>query len=211
VSNIKLVHSGGNSVSLTTPTSNPSSNITFKLPQADGSAGQVLQTDGSGNLSFAESGTVLQVKHKYLTSSSQLAKGGAIGELTTDLRIDFTPKAADSNLIMEFNSSFVSPNSPNLQFCLFYDNTAGAGVSLPPANGSRSRVHWTNRTRPYDPNDNNFVSAKIVTPANNTNARQYTIHWGTEGAASQFFTSTLSGAGAGTVYPMTFIIMEIAA
>ena len=49
MSNIKLVHSGGNSVSLTTPTSNPASNITFKLPQADGSAGQDLQTDGNGN------------------------------------------------------------------------------------------------------------------------------------------------------------------
>ena len=52
MSNIKLVHSGGNSVSLTTPTNNPSSNVTFKLPQSDGSAGQVLQTDGNGNLTF---------------------------------------------------------------------------------------------------------------------------------------------------------------
>ena len=52
MSNIKLVHSGGNSVSLTTPTSNPASNITFKLPQSDGSSGQVLQTDGNGNLSW---------------------------------------------------------------------------------------------------------------------------------------------------------------
>ena len=54
MSNIKLVHSGGNSVSLTTPTSNPASNVTFKLPAADGSAGQVLQTDGNGNLSFVD-------------------------------------------------------------------------------------------------------------------------------------------------------------
>ena len=57
MSNIKLVHSGGNSVSLTTPTSNPSSNVTFKLPQADGSAGQILQTDGNGNLSFVDKPT----------------------------------------------------------------------------------------------------------------------------------------------------------
>ena len=57
MSNIKLVHSGGNSVSLTTPTSNPASNLTFKLPQADGSAGQVLMTDGNGNLSWVTPGT----------------------------------------------------------------------------------------------------------------------------------------------------------
>ena len=54
MSNIKLVHSGGNSVSLTTPTSNPASNITFKLPQSDGTAGQVLTTDGNGNLSWID-------------------------------------------------------------------------------------------------------------------------------------------------------------
>ena len=199
MSNIKLVHSGGNSVSITAPDSNPASNRTLKLPSDEN--GQIITSDRSG--------TTLQRQFKYLTSSSQLAKGGAIGELNTDLRIDFTPKAANSNLLMEFDASFVHPNSANLQYCLFYDNTNSAGVSLPPAVGSRVRCHWTNRTRPYDPNDNNFVSMKIVTPANNTNARQYTIHWGTEGASSQFFVSTLSSGG-GSVYPMTFIITEIA-
>ena len=53
MSNIKLVHSGGNSVSLTVPDSNPAANRTFKLPGADGSAGQFLKTDGNGALSFA--------------------------------------------------------------------------------------------------------------------------------------------------------------
>ena len=53
MSNIKLVHSGGNSVSLTTPDSNPAANRTFKLPGADGSADLFLKTDGSGALSFA--------------------------------------------------------------------------------------------------------------------------------------------------------------
>jgi len=51
---IKLVHSGGNAVSLAVPTSNPSSSeVEFKLPQADGSANQYIKTDGSGNLGFA--------------------------------------------------------------------------------------------------------------------------------------------------------------
>ena len=50
---IKLVHSGGNSVSIAVPTSAPSaSEVEFKLPQSDGSANEVLKTDGSGNLSF---------------------------------------------------------------------------------------------------------------------------------------------------------------
>ena len=69
MSNIKLVHSGGNSVSLTTPTSNPSSNITFKLPDADGTAGQVLQTDGNGNLTFVNPGGISFSQQWRLTSN----------------------------------------------------------------------------------------------------------------------------------------------
>ena len=54
MSSIKLKHSGGNSVSLNPPTSAPtSSEVAFKLPNADGSAGQYMKTDGSGNLAFA--------------------------------------------------------------------------------------------------------------------------------------------------------------
>ena len=54
MSKLKLVHSGGNSVSLNPPTSAPtSSEVAFKLPNEDGSANHFLKTDGSGNLSFA--------------------------------------------------------------------------------------------------------------------------------------------------------------
>ena len=74
---IKLVHSGGNSVSIAVPTSNPSSSeVAFKLPQADGSANQVIKTDGSGNLAFTtitDTNTV-GISHLnvwYLTSSFQ--------------------------------------------------------------------------------------------------------------------------------------------
>jgi len=54
MSNLNFLHSGGNKVTLSAPTSDPSSNPNFKLPQADGSAGQVLKTDGNGNLSFVD-------------------------------------------------------------------------------------------------------------------------------------------------------------
>ena len=62
MSSLKLLHSGGNGVIISAPSSNPASNITFKLPNADGSANQVIKTDASGNLSFIEKGKVLQVK-----------------------------------------------------------------------------------------------------------------------------------------------------
>jgi hypothetical protein len=56
MSNLNFLHSGGNKVTLSAPDSNPSSDVTFKLPQADGSNGQFLKTDGSGALSFTTPG-----------------------------------------------------------------------------------------------------------------------------------------------------------
>ena len=170
-----------------------------------------LNTSGSITASsfISNSGTTIQRQFKYLTNTSQLLKGGAISELNGALQISFRPKFADSNLIMEFDTSYVSPNTTNLYYCLFYDVTNSTGVSLPGASGSRVRCHWTKRSSPNDNNDNDHISMKIVTPANNTTARTYTIHWGTEGAVAQFFVSTLSSS-AGSTYPMTFTITEIA-
>ena len=68
---LNFLHSGGNKVSITTPTSNPSSNVTFKLPAADGTAGQVLQTDGNGNLTFVDQ------KGMTFLSSKNVASGSA--------------------------------------------------------------------------------------------------------------------------------------
>ena len=52
MSNLNFLHSGGNKVIISAPDSNPSSDVTLKLPQADGSSGQFLKTNGSGALSF---------------------------------------------------------------------------------------------------------------------------------------------------------------
>ena len=51
MSELNFTHSNGNKVKLTTPDT-LDANISFKLPVNDGSAGQVLQTDGNGNLSW---------------------------------------------------------------------------------------------------------------------------------------------------------------
>lgn len=53
MSKISLKHSGGNVVSLNSPTNAPAqAEVAFNLPNADGSAGHFIKTDGSGNLSF---------------------------------------------------------------------------------------------------------------------------------------------------------------
>ena len=200
MSSIKLKHSGGNGVSIAAPSSNPASDKTITLPSDE--SGQIITSDRSG--------TTLQRQFKYLTSSSQLTSSGGFSELTSDLRISFTPKSADSNLLMEFFAPFVCPNSTNLQYGKFFDVTNSTTPGLPPAVGSRVRVHWTNRNGQFDANDNDVWNMRIVVPAENTNARTYTIYHKTEGVTIQFFVTTLA-TGAGSVIPMTFVITEIAA
>ena len=80
MSSIKLKHSGGNSVSLNPPTSAPtSSEVAFKLPNADGSSGQFLKTDGSTNLSFATVATTEAASTPKVGSSSHVRQTVASG------------------------------------------------------------------------------------------------------------------------------------
>ena len=73
MSNLNFLHSGGNKVTLSAPASNPSSNVTFKLPQSDGSAGQVLMTDGNGNLSWVSQPTNTPAFSVYRNGTQSIA------------------------------------------------------------------------------------------------------------------------------------------
>ena len=77
---IKLNGSTAGSVALDAPASTTgNADISFKLPVADGSAGQVLKTDGSGNLSWVDNPAPDYVK---LAQAEQASYGG--GELIFD-------------------------------------------------------------------------------------------------------------------------------
>jgi len=53
MSKIKLQGNASGTGTTTVQSANTSSNQTFTIPGTDGTAGQFLSTDGSGNLSFA--------------------------------------------------------------------------------------------------------------------------------------------------------------
>ena len=104
MSKIKLnAPTGGGSVSLEAPSSTASdANVEFKLPNADGSSGQVLKTDGSGNLSFgaAGGGKILQQKFSKKTNSTSTTST-TITETSSDFRITITPQSASSTIIVQ--------------------------------------------------------------------------------------------------------------
>ena len=102
MSKISLKHSGGNVVSLNSPTSAPTSaDVAFKLPNADGTSGQRIITDGSGNLSFASSGAsgkILQVVSTTITAAST-ATMSSNGVVTLMSRT-FTPTVSSSKALI---------------------------------------------------------------------------------------------------------------
>ena len=172
--------------------------------------GGTLGVTGEATFSAAAlaRGAVVQRQYVSLTSTTQLTRAGGLAELSTSLRIAFTPKHANSVLYAEVSAFFVSPNSTNLIHAQIYDVTNSTVPSVPPSDGSRLRVHFAKRTTPSDANDFDMMNFMIPIAADDTDARTYTLFVGTEGSTLQFLSSTLSTA-VGANSPITFSITEI--
>ena len=140
MSNLKFVHSGGNSVSLTTPDSNPAANRTFKLPGADGTSGQALVTDGSGALSFAGTGKILQVKQSVKTNTQSFSTGSSTLSDSyfdiTGLSVTLTP-ASGTTCFVSYTVNVGGQAGYGQGLALFRDSTQ---IYLGNADGSTVRL-----------------------------------------------------------------------
>ena len=97
---IKLVGSTSGSVALDAPASTTSgADVTFKLPVADGSANQLLKTDGSGNLGWASdaSGKILQVVSGTTTSGTSTTSTSWVD---TGLTATITPSSSSNKILV---------------------------------------------------------------------------------------------------------------
>ena len=128
MSSIKLKHSGGNAVSLHPPTSAPSaSDVQFKLPTADGTAGQILKTDGSGNLSFTtdQGGLLKQVVTS--TSTTQAYHTGNGNYVDTGLSATITPSSGTKILVIVSQQVYTgrlnTGGDSNIDIKVFRDST----------------------------------------------------------------------------------------
>jgi len=138
---IKLVHSGGNAVSLAVPTSNPSSSeVELKLPQSDGSADTFLKTDGSGNLSFAEAGggKILQVVQTFKTDAFSRSST-TFGDIT-GMNVSITPASTSNKILITCHLSVGTQGNGYVGFRLLRDSTnIGHSTALDNQNSANTR------------------------------------------------------------------------
>ena len=120
---IKLNAQSGGSVALDAPTQTTgSADLTFKLPVADGNAGQALKTDGSGQLGFANFGKLLQVVRAQ--TQTRLNVGSNTGTFyTSSLTANITPSATSSKIFVLASGNYYTTNTTTAGLSLFRDST----------------------------------------------------------------------------------------
>ena len=117
MSQIKLKHSGGNSVIIAAPDSNPASDRTLKLP-SDGD-GTILTTNSSV-------GKILQVIQSVKLNTASFAANSGFND--TGLSATMTPSKASSKILVTYRI-FVGMSSGNVRVSRLASSVAGASFA----------------------------------------------------------------------------------
>jgi len=147
MSKISLKHSGGNVVSLNSPTNAPSAaDVAFKLPNADGTSGQALVTDASGNLSFASvaGGKVLQVVSAVITTQ---VDSSSSSHVDTGLTCSITTTSSSNKVYVAISQSLYVRNPSGASASISWDLVRGSTVI---SDGAYNIALYTEPYSPYN-------------------------------------------------------------
>jgi len=120
MSSLKLLHSGGNGVIISAPSSNPASNRTITVPgNADG---EILTTTNP------KTGNIIQVVSttKTDTGSSSVDGGALTNHVLTQA---ITPSATSSKVLVQFHVTVSSASTMNRLAAVITRNGTAVGVS----------------------------------------------------------------------------------
>ena len=175
MSKISLKHSGGNVVSLNSPTSAPTSaDVAFKLPNADGSAGQFMKTDGSGNLSFDAAGGGKVLNYDDATKSNVQTTLSTSFIDITGLSVTLTPASSASKFLIMYSvfaGAAQNVYSVTIQLVKVVGGTA-SDIHRGDADGNRGRFtaqHWS-EYGDYDQFNSTIMAGQVIHAPNTTSA-----------------------------------------
>jgi len=151
-----------------------SSSPTFTLPSADGTSGQAIITDASGNLSFGDAGggKILQVQTvtKTDTFQSQSTSFTAV----TGLSVNITPSATSSKILILVHVNGMRATS-NAYWGLISLFKGGSNMITEVGNreaGFNNGYHETSSNRSFNMENYNFT---IVDSPNSTSQLTYDV------------------------------------
>ena len=164
---------------------------TIVVKEISAPAGQVIKVAAGKTLDLHSQGTtkmpagsILQVATVMPTVGFVTLSSASWTEASSLLRVAFTPKFANSTLIIECSFMFGGNNTSNITHFKLYDITNSADIGLSTL-GNRQGVHGSARQQHSDANDCDNMHIQVVTTASNTTARTY-----------GFFAKNESGGGA---------------
>ena len=182
---------GSNYVAIKAPDT-IASNLTLTLPSADGSSGQVLQTNGSGVLSFAgvsaSAGQVIQVL-SATDSTERSTTSTSYVTASNTMSVTITPSSTSNKILILISSSVGNLNAYDVYSTVYRGatNLGGAdGFMFSSGTGVSANI-----------NSNSF---NYLDSPSTTSATTYQFYWKTNSG-----TATMNRAGATGV----ITVMEI--
>ena len=174
MSKISLKHSGGNVVSLNSPTSAPTSaDVAFKLPNADGTSGQALVTDASGNLSFAGTGKILQVVSTAKTDTTSTTSLITFVDIS-GMSVSITPSSSSNKILVIVDMRLGVNENRNVAYRIMRGSTA---IYIGDAAGSRTRGTGSIRLMSDAKYDMQSETAVFLDSPSTTSATTYKVQW----------------------------------
>ena len=174
--------SGGGSVALKGPASTTSNAaVSLKLPVADGSANQLLKTDGSGNLGWAtdQGGKIVQVVYVHITDHMN-STATSYTDLT-GVTASITPTSSSNKVLIQCNLAISKQDNHSFVGRIVRDGSAITGTGGLKESGHNNQldgVWWNIRTSNYNtlPGSAAFLDSPATTSSVTYKAQGYTTH-----------------------------------
>lgn len=144
----------------------------FDFPASDGTNGQALVTDGSGNLSFADAGggKVLQVAQAIKKNRQSISSSSYVD--ISGLSVNITPSSTSSKILVFVHVTSGLNNSTYGRGRIYRGTTPIANGDA--QTGEEATFGFYNQ-HPYATNTTNSVSACVLDSPNSTSQQTYSV------------------------------------
>ena len=182
---------------------------TLVLPGGNGSAGQYLQTNGSGTLSWAGAGKILQVVQTVLTSTVSVS-GSAWNEITS-LATSITPSSTSSKVLIMPSIDYSASNSYRTGFKIVRGST---DILIGDTAGSRIRASQLGRFLDASDQLTNQANRIYLDSPSTTSSTTYKFYISAEGVTGTtlYVNRTVSDSDLSSHFrgASTITLMEVA-